>query len=95
MQEVKQMDLHFRQFDGTTFGMDSRNAAALRSLKKHAYYGTVIQRGYAIAVRRPRVPAKYVAAVMGEAAWLVKERYMKTVRWGDGPDHYIIYDERE
>ncbi len=36
-----------------------------------------------------------VAAVMGDAGWLVSEgRYMETIRWGDDPtEHYIIYEE--
>ena len=40
------------------------------------------------------VRAADVAAVMGEAGWLVSERQtMETIRWGDcGTVHYIIYE---
>ncbi len=43
------------------------------------------------------VRAADVAAVMGQAGWLVSEgRYMETIRWGDdGIDHYIIYEDEE
>lgn len=87
-------DLHMREFDGTTFGMEVQNAAAFRALKKQAFYGEVTPRGYSRAVKRLCVPAKAVAAVMGQAAWLVSEgRYMETIRWGDSSEHYIIYEE--
>lgn len=40
------------------------------------------------------VPAKYVAAVMGPAGWLVTEnRCMETIRWGDSVEHYIVYED--
>lgn len=90
------MDLHMRQFDGTTFGMETQSAAAFRTLKKHVFYGEVTPKGWSRPVKRLCVPAKYVAAVMGQAAWLVSEsRYMETVRWGDSAEHYIIYDNEE
>lgn len=86
------MDIHMREFDGTTFGMDA-DAKALRNLKKKAYYGEVKPRGYFRPVKRLCVLARYVAAAMGEAAWLVSEKHlMETIRWGDGPEYYIIYD---
>lgn len=41
------------------------------------------------------VRAADVAAVMGQAGWLVSEgRYMETIRWGsDETEYYIIYEE--
>ena len=41
------------------------------------------------------VRATDVAAVMGEAGWLVSElRCMETIRWGNGgTEYYIIYEE--
>ncbi len=90
------MDLHMREFDGTTFGMDVQSATAFRIMKKHVYYGEVTPRGWHHPTKRLCVPAKYVAAVMGEAAWLVSEgRYMETIRWGDSAEHYIIYENEE
>lgn len=43
------------------------------------------------------VRAADVAAVMGQAGWLVSEgRYMETIRWGnDETEYYIIYEEGE
>lgn len=90
------MDLHMKQFDGTTFGMAvEASSPAFRRMKKNAFnrkmalYGGIIER----TVRCVR--AADVAAVMGEAGWLVSEgRYMETIRWGDdGIEYYIIYEE--
>lgn len=90
------MDLHMRQFDGITFGMAvEASSPAFRRMKKNAFnrkmalYGGIIER----IVRC--VWAADVAAVMGDAGWLVSEgRYMETIRWGDDPtEHYIIYEE--
>ena len=92
------MDLHMRQFDGITFGMAVESSSpAFRRMKKNAFnrkmalYGGIIKR----TVRCVR--AADVAAVMGEAGWLVSEgRYMETIRWGDdGTEHYIIYEDDE
>lgn len=89
--EVRKTDIHMREFDGTTFGMDA-DAKALRNLKKKAYYGEVKPSGRLLHVKRLCVPARYVAAAMGKAAWLVSEKHlMETIRWGDGPEYYIIY----
>lgn len=43
------------------------------------------------------VRAADVAAVMGQAGWLVSEgRYMETIRWdNDETEYYIIYEEGE
>lgn len=88
------MDLHMREFDGTTFGMETQSAVAFRKLKKSAFYGEITPRGWNHPTKRLCVKANDLAAVMGGAAWLVSEgRYMETVRWGDGPEHYIIYEE--
>ena len=92
------MDLHMKQFDGTTFGMAvEASSPAFRRMKKNAFnrkmalYGGIIER----TVRCVR--AADVAAVMGDAGWLVSEgRYMKTIRWGDeSTEHYIIYEDDE
>lgn len=88
------MKLHMREFDGTTFGMEAQSAQAIRALRKHAFYGEVQPRGWSRPTKRLCVPAKYVAAAMGPAAWLVTEnRCMETVQIDDGPEHYIIYEE--
>ena len=85
------MDIHMREFDGTTFGMDA-DAKALRNLKKKAYYGEVKPSGRLRQVKRLCVPARYVAAAMCEAAWLVSEKHlMETIQWGDEPEYYIVY----
>lgn len=91
------MELHMREFDGTTFGMIAQGtAAAIRSLKKSVIRGEVTPKGWSHPTKRLCVPAKCVAAVMGEAAWLVNEgHYMETVRWDDSGEHYIIYDDEE
>lgn len=86
-----------RQFDGTTFGM-SVNASnpAFRRMKKNAYTGKVRPRGRINEKTVRCVRAADVAAVMGEAGWLVRERYMETISWGDDtPEHYIIYEEEK
>ena len=53
------MDLHMRQFDGVTFGMEAQNPAAIRTLKKKVYCAKVTPKGLAssnkAAVRRGRV----------------------------------------
>ena len=86
------MDIHMREFDGTTFGMDA-DAKALRNLKKKAYYGEVVPHGYIHPIKRLCLPAKSVAAVMRECAWQITDgRYMETIQWGDEPEYYIIYD---
>ncbi len=90
------MDLHMKMFDGTTFGMPvEASSPAFRRMKKNAFnrkmalYGGIIER----TVRCVR--AADVAAVMGQAGWLVSERQeMETIRWGnDETEHYIIYEE--
>ncbi len=92
------IDLHMRQFDGTTFGMSvEASSPAFRRMKAHAYTGKVKPRRYHSIEKTVRcVPAKDVSAVMGEAGWLVRERYMETISWGDtGTEHYIIYEEEK
>ena len=90
------MDLHMRQFDGTTFGMSvEASSPAFRRMKKNAFTGTVIPSGRSTPRTVRCVRAVDVAAVMGQAGWLVSEgRYMETIRWGNDPtEHYIIYEE--
>ena len=92
------MDLHLREFDGTTFGMSvEASSPAFKRMKRNAFTGEIMRcRGlFKQTVRCVR--AADVAAVMGQAGWLVSEgRYMETIRWGDdGIDHYIIYEDEE
>ena len=84
------MDIHLRQFDGITFGMDA-DSAALRKLKKLAYYGEVKPHGYHCTVKRMCLPAESVAAVMRENAWQIRDRYMETITWDNEPEYYIVY----
>ena len=86
--------LHMRQFDGVTFGMEAQNPAALRTRKKKFYYSEITPKGWCRPVKRQCVAAEYVAAVMGQAAWLVAESHlMETVSWDNSGDIYIIYKE--
>ena len=90
------MDLHMREFDGTTFGMSVEvSSPAFRRMKRNAFIGEIMRcRGlFKQSVRCVR--ATVVAAVMGEAGWLVSElRCMETIRWGNGgTEYYIIYEE--
>ena len=90
------MDLHMRQFDGTTFGMSvEASSPTFRWMKKNAFTGKVTPHGSCIERTVRCVRAADVAAVMGHAGWLVSERReMETIRWGnDATEHYIIYEE--
>ena len=90
------MDLHMRQFDGTTFGMSvEASTPAFRRMKKNVFTGRVTPRGSCIERTVRCVRAADVAAIMGHAGWLVSERQeMETIRWGnDTTEHYIIYEE--
>ena len=92
------MDLHMRQFSGTTFGMSvEASSPAFRRMMKNAFTGKVTPHGSRIERTARCVRAADVAAVMGHAGWLVSERReMETIRWGnDGTIHYIIYEEGE
>ena len=88
------MHLYMTQFDGITVGMDAQSPAAFLALKKNIAYGEVKPRGWSRPTKRRRVPAKYVAAAMGEAAWLVTElKAIETVSWEGSGDIYLVYDE--
>ena len=90
------MDLHMREFDGTTFGMSvAASSPAFKQMKKNAFTGKVTPHGSCIERTVRCVRAADVAAVMGDAGWLVSERHeMETIRWGnDGTEYYIIYDD--
>ena len=85
-----------REFDGTTFGMSVEvSSPAFRRMKRNAFTGEIMRcRGlFKQTVRCVR--ATDVAAIMGEAGWLVSElRCMETIRWGNGgTEYYIIYEE--
>jgi len=89
------VDLHLKQFDGTTFGMSvEASAPAFRRMKKNVFIGKVTPHGSCFERTARCVRAADVAAVMGHAGWLVSEgRYMETIRWGDdGTEYYIIYE---
>lgn len=90
------MDLHMKQFDGTTFGMSVQASdPPFKRMKKDAFTGKVVPRGWHHEKTARCVLAADVAAVMGPAGWLVSElRCMETIRWGsDGTEHYIIYEK--
>ena len=86
------MDLHMKEFNGTTFGMSvEASSPAFRRMKKNAFNKKIKPRGSLIRCVR----AADVAAVMGKAGWLVSEnREMETIRWGkEETEYYIIYEE--
>ncbi len=90
------MDLHLKQFDGTTFGMSvEASAPSFRRMKKNAFTRKVTPHGSSFERTVRCVRAVDVAAVMGRAGWLVSEgRYMETIRWDDDTtEYYIIYEE--
>ena len=92
------MDLHMREFSGTTFGMSvEASSPAFRRMKKNAFTGKIKPRGSWVERTVRCVRAADVAAVMGPVGWLVSEgRYMETIRWGnDDTEYYIIYEEVE
>ena len=74
--------LHMREFSGTTFGMEAQSPTALRTLKKKVYYGEITPKGWSRPVKRRCVEAKYVAAVMGQAARLVTEKGLRETECG-------------
>lgn len=90
------MDLHMKQFDGTTFGMSVQASdPAFKRMKKDAFTGKVVPRGWHHEKTARCVRAADVAAVMGHAGWLISEKKcMETIRWdSDGTEHYIIYEK--
>lgn len=92
------MDLHMREFDGTTFGMSvSASSSAFKRMKRNAFTGRVTPHGSHFERTVRCVRAADVAAVMGPVGWLVSEaREMETIRWGTDPiEHYIIYEEEQ
>ncbi len=89
------MDLHMREFGGTTFGMSvEASSPAFRRMKKNAFTSRITPRGSLVERTALCVRAADVAAVMGEAGWLVRElQCMETIRWGnDATEYYIIYE---
>lgn len=86
--------LYMRQFDGITVGVDVQSPAAFRALTKNITYGEVKPRGWSRPTKRRKVPAKYVAAAIGQAAWLVTElKDIETVSWEGSGEIYLVYDE--
>ncbi len=90
------MELHLKEFDGTTFGMSVKaSSPAFKRMKKNAFTGKVTPHGWHHERTARCVRAADVTAVMGPCGWLVSEgQYMETIRWdGSDVEHYIIYDE--
>lgn len=89
------MDLHLKEFDGTTFGMSvEASSPAFKRMKRNAYTGKVTPHRWHFSRTVRCVKASDVAATMGEAGWLVSEiKCMSTIRWGSEVEHYIIYDQ--
>lgn len=66
--------LHAVEFDGTTFGMPiETDTTAYRKFKSQVKCETAIS-VIGTAVKVLTVPYLYLAAIMGEAHWLVTER---------------------
>ena len=85
-----------REFNGTTFGMSvEASSPAFRRMKKNAFTGKIKPRGSWVERSARCVQATDVAAVMGQAGWLVRElQCMETIRWGsDNTEYYIIYEK--
>ena len=90
------MDLHMKEFNGTTFGMSvEASSPAFRRMRKNAFNKKIKPRGSLFERTVRCVRAADVAAVMGKAGWLVSEnREMETIRWGkEETEYYIIYEE--
>ncbi len=90
------MDLHMREFSGTTFGMSvEASSPAFRRMKKNTFTAKIRPRRSWVERTVRCVRASDVAAVMGPVGWLVSEnREMETIRWGnDDTEYYIIYEE--
>ena len=90
------MDLHMREFSGTTFGMSvEASSPAFRRMKRNGFTAKITLRGRMFAQTVRCVHAADVAAVMGDAGWLVSElREMEAIRWGNNDtEYYIIYAE--
>ena len=65
------MDIHLREFSGTTFGMSvEASSPAFRRMKKNAFTKKIKPRGSWVERTVLCVRAADVAAVMGEAGWL-------------------------
>lgn len=85
-----------REFSGTTFGMSvEASSPAFKRMKRNAFTAKMKPRGSLVERTVRCVRAADVAAVMGQAGWLVSEdRYMETIRWGnDETEYYIIYEK--
>lgn len=90
------MDLHMREFSGTTFGMSvEASSPAFRRMRKNAFNKKIKPRGSLFERTVRCVRAADVATVMGKAGWLVSENQeMETIRWGkEETEYYIIYEE--
>ena len=79
-----------REFSGTTFGMSvEASSPAFKRMKRNAFTAKMRPRGSLVERTVRCVRATDVAAVMGQAGWLVSEgRYMETIRWGNDDTEY-------
>ena len=69
------MELHMKEFDGTTFGMCVKaSSLAFRRMKKNAYRAKITPHGSHFERTAWCVKASDVAASMGEAGWLACKR---------------------
>lgn len=92
------IDLHMREFDGTTFGMPvEASSPAFRRMKRNVFTREITLHGGWVKRTVRCVRAADVAAVMGPVGWLVSEaREMETIQWGsDDNKYYIIYEEKD
>lgn len=82
--------------DGTTFGMDVDSTKATKALKK-AYYKTRTIRIGEVDFNQKYlcIDSRWVASMMGDAAWLVTEHQDFThIQIDDGPRYKVIYPEK-
>ncbi len=90
------MDIHMREFSGTTFGMSvEASSPAFKRMKKNAFTSRIKPPGSWVERTARCVRAADVASVMGQAGRLVRElQCMETIRWGnDDTEYYIIYEK--
>ena len=92
------IDLHMREFSGSTFGMPvNASSPAFRRMKRNVFTQKMTFHGGWVERTVRCVRAADVAAVMGPVGWLVSEaREMETIQWGpDDNKYYIIYEEND
>ena len=77
------MDLHMREFDGTTFGMSvEASSPAFRRMKKNAFTGEIMRCRGLLKQTVRCVQAADVAPVMGEPGGLGRQvQFLQPVPW--------------